>query len=467
MAKKEAIVLYPAPWASHETSMVELGNLLLTLRPSLSVHILISTPPSESPVSSSALTFHNLPTFDLPPSTTHRDMLTRIFNILRLNVPNLRRTLLTISESYTLNAVIVDFFSTRGTLEVTADINLRCYCFHTCAAGSLALLLYLPTLHNEFTQSFEDYHDRLIDIPGVPPIPASDMPLPLLKRDELYESFLNISTCLHRSAGIIVNTFEFMELRAIKTMANGLCTPNSPTPPIYCIGPFIGSAAAGGGDGVVDAECLKWLDSQPSKSVVFLCFGGAGLFSIEQLREIADGLERSGHRFLWVVRNPPLENQTLGVNEKTDPDLNSLLPRGFLERTKERGYLVKSWAPQAAVLNHDSVGGFVTHCGWNSMLESVCAGVPMLAWPLYAEQRYNRVLMVEEMKIALPMVESETGLVCSNEVEKRVKELMDSNEGDLIRERVVAMKNAAEVAVSEGGSSRIALSELLESWKQK
>ncbi|KAK8521250.1 hypothetical protein V6N13_077369 [Hibiscus sabdariffa] len=471
MAKKEAIVLYPAPWVSHQTSMVELGNLLLTLRPSLSVHILITTLPSQSPfsaaVSSSTIIFHDLPTVDLPPSATRQDTEIPIFDILRLNVPNLRSALFSIFENYTLNAVIFDFFSASSTLKVTADFDLPGYCFYPCTAGSLASLLYLPTLHNKFTRSFEDYHDRLIDIPGVPPIPPSDMPSPLLKRNEMYENFLNISTCLPQSAGIIVNTFEFMEPRAIKTIANGLCMLNSPTPPIYCIGPLICSAAAGGGDGVADTECLKWLDSQPSKSVVFLCFGSAGLFSIEQLRETADGLERSGHRFLWVVRNPPLENQSSGSNEKTDPDLNLLLPPGFLERTKERGYLVKSWAPQAALLNHDSIGGFVTHCGWNSVLESVCAGVPMLAWPLYAEQRYNRVLMVEEMKIALPMVESETGLVCSNEVEKRVKELMDSNEGDLIRERVVAMKNAAEMAVSEGGSSRIAVAELFESWKQK
>ena len=106
--------------------------------------------------------------------------------------------------------------------------------------------------------------------------------------------------------------------------------------------------------------------------------------------------------------------------------------------------MVKSWAPQVAVLNHDSVGGFITHCGWNSVLESVCAGVPMVAWPLYAEQRFNRVLLVEEMKIALPMVESETGFVNSTEVEKRVKELMESKEGNSVRERTIAMKHAAK-----------------------
>ena len=198
---------------------------------------------------------------------------------------------------------------------------------------------------------------------------------------------------------------------------------------------------------------------------MFLCFGSLGLFSIEQLKEIALGLEKSDQRFLWVVRNPPSEKHGLAVSAQPDPDLDSLLPEGFLDRTKERGLVVKSWAPQLAVLNHGSVGGFVTHCGWNSVLEAVCAGVPMVAWPLYAEQRFNRVVLVEDLKIALSMDESEDGFVSATEVEKRVRELMDSESGNSIRERTLAMKDGAKAALSEGGSSSVALTKLVESWK--
>lgn len=127
--------------------------------------------------------------------------------------------------------------------------------------------------------------------------------------------------------------------------------------------------------------------------------------------------------------------------------------------------MVKSWAPQVSVLNHGSVGGFVTHCGWNSVLEAICADVPMVAWLLYAEQRFNMVLMVEELNVALPMKESsEDRFVCAAEVEKRVKELMDSEEGNSVRMQVLKMKAAAMAAMSEGGSSRVALSNLVESW---
>ncbi|XP_043696217.1 anthocyanidin 5,3-O-glucosyltransferase-like [Telopea speciosissima] len=137
-----------------------------------------------------------------------------------------------------------------------------------------------------------------------------------------------------------------------------------------------------------------------------------------------------------------------------------------MKRTKDRGMVVKSWAPQVAVLSRESVGGFVTHCGWNSVLEAASAGVPMIAWPLYAEQRMNQVFLVEEMKLAIPMDDSNDGFVSSAEIEKRVRQMMDSEEGKAIRERVMVMRHAAKAAKSEGGSSRVALAELAESWKQ-
>lgn len=365
----------------------------------------------------------------------------------------------------------MDFFCTDA-FKVAVDLSIPPYFFYTSGVASLSSFFYLPTLHKNTTKSFKELN-LILNIPGVPPVPSADMPKPVLDRnDQVYHIFCNNSMYLPKSAGIITNSFESLEPRATKAIRDGLCVPDGPTPPLYCIGPLIadvdqrsGAASNAAGEGVPD-DCLTWLDKQTSKSVVFFCFGSLGLFSAQQLKEIAEGLERSEQRFLWVVRNPPSENQSVAIKEQSEPDLNSLLPMGFLERTKERGKVVKSWAPQVAVLNHDSIGGFVTHCGWNSVLESVCAGVPMVAWPLYAEQRFNRVLLVEEMKIALPMVESETGFVGSSEVEKRVRELMEWEQGKLVRERAVAMKHAAKAAMSEGGSSRLALVKLFDSWKK-
>lgn len=212
-------------------------------------------------------------------------------------------------------------------------------------------------------------------------------------------------------------------------------------------------------------ECLSWLDLHPSRSVVFLCFGSRGAFASAQVKEIALGLERSEQRFLWVVRNPP-------PSIATEPDLDHLLPRGYLERTRNKGLVMKSWAPQAAILKHESVGGFVTHCGWNSVLEAVSFGVPMVAWPLYAEQRMNSAVLVEEMKLAVLISESiwsyEKGkevefMVSAEEVEKRVRQLiMEVNR----RERSAEMKERGIAAWTEGGSSLLALSQMVGSWKQ-
>ncbi|PWA54847.1 glycosyltransferase UGT88A8 [Artemisia annua] len=183
-----------------------------------------------------------------------------------------------------------------------------------------------------------------------------------------------------------------------------------------------------------------------------------------QLKEITKGLELSGHRFLWVIRSQP----TIKKEELFVPpdvlDSNTLLPDGFLERTKHRGIVVNKWAQQVAVLNHKSVGGFVTHCGWNSVLEATCFGVPMVAWPLYAEQKINRIVMVEDMKLALPMDEIEGGKVAAAEIEKRIRQLMESEEGNFVREVVKASKEDAARAMSDGGSSCVALAKLVECW---
>lgn len=129
---------------------------------------------------------------------------------------------------------------------------------------------------------------------------------------------------------------------------------------------------------------------------------------------------------------------------------------------KGRGLVVRSWAPQVEVLSRGSVGAFVSHCRWNSVLEGVVAGVPMVAWPLYAEQHVNMHVMVGEMKVAVAVEQrEEDGFVSGEEVEKRVREVMESEE---IRERSLKLKEMALAAVGEFGSSKTALANLVQSW---
>ncbi|KAI8564910.1 hypothetical protein RHMOL_Rhmol03G0219600 [Rhododendron molle] len=465
---EDTIILYPSPGMGHLVPMVELGKLILTHNPSFSIVILITTAPFYTGSTSSyisrvstttpSILFHHLPSIS-PPSTTSSDNIAALaFELPRLYNSNLDHALQTmISQKSRPKASIIDMFC-NSSFEVFTSLDIPTYYFCASSASSLSALLSLPKTHQILMEKIKD-PDTSIEFPGVPPIPTPDLPGPFLDPEGIaYKSLFSAAINMAKSAGILTNTCHAFEPRAIKAISDGLCNPNLPTPSVYCIGPIVANS---GEDH--EHECLRWLDSQPSRSVVFLCFGSLGLFKAEQLMEMAIGLEKGGHRFLWVVRSPPADGETKSI--LAEPDLDVLLPNGFLDRTRGRGLVVKKWAPQVAVLSHDSVGGFVTHCGWNSILEALSAGVPMVAWPLYAEQRLNRVLLVEEMKVALALEESESGFVRADELEKRVGELMDSVSGKGVRERLREMGDCAKSARGDGGSSRVALAELVESWK--
>ncbi|CDY69679.1 BnaUnng03370D, partial [Brassica napus] len=160
------------------------------------------------------------------------------------------------------------------------------------------------------------------------------------------------------------------------------------------------------------------------------------------------GLESSQQRFVWVV-HPPVDDGT-----------PQYLPKEFTSRTHERGLVVSSWAPQAEILAHQAVGGFLTHCGWNSILESVVSGVPMIAWPLFAEQKMNATLLNEELGVAirsrkLPSEE----VVLRVEIESLVRRIMVEEEGCEMREKVKKLKDTAEMSLScDSGSSYESLS---------
>uniref|UniRef100_A0A5B7AHB8 Putative hydroquinone glucosyltransferase n=1 Tax=Davidia involucrata TaxID=16924 RepID=A0A5B7AHB8_DAVIN len=126
-----------------------------------------------------------------------------------------------------------------------------------------------------------------------------------------------------------------------------------------------------------------------------------------------------------------------------------------------------SWAPQAQILSHGSTGGFLTHCGWNSILESVANGIPLIAWPLYAEQKMNAVILTEDLKVALRPKLNENGLVGRAEIAQIVTCLMEGDQGKQLWNRMRDLKDAATMVVSENGSSTKSLTELARKWKNK
>jgi len=159
-----------------------------------------------------------------------------------------------------------------------------------------------------------------------------------------------------------------------------------------------------------ETELLNWLNSKQNESVLYVSFGSVNRLDNAHIVEIAHGLENSGHNFIWVVRK-----------KERDESENDFLQE-FEERMKEckKGYIIWNWAPQLLILDHPATGGIVTHCGWNSILESVNSGLPMIAWPMSEEQFYNEKLLVDVLKIGVPVGAKENKLWTSTSSEEVV-----------------------------------------------
>jgi UDP:flavonoid glycosyltransferase YjiC (YdhE family) len=212
---------------------------------------------------------------------------------------------------------------------------------------------------------------------------------------------------------------------------------------VFLVGPTRAAAVTSGAD---RDPILQWLDGRPAGSVVYVCFGSTCALGESQLRELAAGLRASGRPFLWVIPAAGVEGGAGGTSRE--------------ERASSHGMVVAGrWAPQAEILAHGAVGGFVTHCGWNSVLEAVCAGVPLATWPLRAEQFVNEAFLVEVLRVGVRVREVEADVedvVPAAAVARAVGTLM----GDGQREEAAAAARrarelgaAARAAVAEGGSS--------------
>ncbi|XP_066314939.1 UDP-glycosyltransferase 1-like [Miscanthus floridulus] len=464
-AEKLVVIYVPAVTISHLISSVDLGELLAAH--SLEVSIVVCGRTDDTAAGSFAdglaaahpqLSFHLLPYVTRPRDVPAHDYVVQTFELARASNSDLREFLRAASPSPA--ALVLDFFC-GSAVDVGAELGIPSYFFFTSSISGLAELLYHPLIHEQTSISLRHLGGELLHVPGIAPIAVDDLPAAYQDRDSLGNRlFLALSEQMCNSHGLVVNSFRSLEPRATDAIVAGLCTPpGRRTPPPHCIGPVIKSLEEVGANG---HECLAWLDAQPEASVVFLCFGSMGRFSAEQTRHVARGLEMSGQRFLWVVRRPPGGEEDDG--QKPDAGLAALLPEGFLARTKGKGLVVEAWAPQREVLAHGAVGGFVTHCGWNSVLEAIMGGVPMLAWPMYAEQRMNKVFLVEDLRLAVPL-EGYKEIVKDEEVAAKVKWLMESDGGRELRERTRAAMREAKEALSDGGESSTALLELVRLWK--
>lgn len=185
-------------------------------------------------------------------------------------------------------------------------------------------------------------------------------------------------------------------------------------------------------------EILQWLEKQGKSSVVFVSFGSEYFLTGEEITEIAHGLEKSKVGFIWVLRFPHGDNRTIEESS----------PKGFLERTNERGKVVKNWAPQAKILKSLSIGGFVSHCGWSSVMESMKFGVPIIAMPMHIDQPLN-ARIVEEVGIGLEAIRDENGKLQSEEIGKIIRKVVVDESGENVRKKAKEMRERLRIKGDE------------------
>ncbi|KAG6393431.1 hypothetical protein SASPL_147672 [Salvia splendens] len=301
---------------------------------------------------------------------------------------------------------------------------------------------------DEITQK-SDNPGWKIEIPGAPPLSKTDLPTFLLpsSSSEALAAFMQQFEALDAEPSkpkVFVNTFDSLEAEALTAIDRY---------ELVGVGPLIPSAFIGGEDSweksfVVDffeksEGCIEWLNSKPQSSVVYVSFGSLLRLPKAQMEEIAAGLLRSGRPFLWVMRGEEKEKES----EKLS----------CLEDLDKIGKIV-TWCSQLEVLTHPSLGCFVTHCGWNSTLESLSCGVPVVAFPRWTDQGTNAKMIEDVWRIGARVRANEDGIVESEEIWRCVEEVMDGGVKSVeFRQNANKWKGLAREAAAENGSSTMNL----------
>ncbi|KAF7848901.1 hypothetical protein BT93_L1459 [Corymbia citriodora subsp. variegata] len=472
--KKLHAALLSSPGMGHLVPIIELGKRLVANHGFEATVFVLSSQASraETEIIESAMTPKLLDIVELPaPDLTatglspDESVFARVAAMMREARHVLRSALMALEARP--DVLIVDLFGTEH-LCIGDELGIPKYVYIATSAWFLALLLHSPTLDKEVKGEYVDQTEPL-EIPGCKPVRPEDVADPMLDRSGLqYRDFVRMAGEIPMGDGILLNVWEDLQTETLAALRNEESLGQVVNSPVYTVGPLIRPVRPAG----LGKELLEWLDKQPSQSVLFVSFGSGGTLPAEQLVELAWGLELSRQRFIWVLRKPTaksLDGSYFDVGKVDGGDeLFSFLPDGFAVRTRDIGLILPSWAPQVEILSHPSMGGFLSHCGWNSTLESIVNGVPLITWPLYAEQRQNATLLVEEIGVAIrPKELPSKKIVGREEIEKLVRTIMMEKEGHMMRARVKDLKSSAEKAMTKGGTSFESLDKMKEDCKMR
>ncbi|KAL6650494.1 hypothetical protein ACP70R_009419 [Stipagrostis hirtigluma subsp. patula] len=329
--------------------------------------------------------------------------------------------------------IMADMFLAGWTVDVARDTGVSHSVVLTCSGYGAAVYF---SLWNSVPLPPTSSPDDAFALPLFPDISVQRSQLTghLAAADgkDEWSIFINKQiAAFSRTDALLVNTAENLEPKGLRMLRQWLNVPTFP------VGPLLRStstAALASPEAKTTTTILAWLDKQLPGSVLYVSFGSQYTITASQMMELAMGLEKTKHKFVWVVRPPA----GCDVNGKFKPEW---LPQGFKGRVEAQcqGLVVTCWAPQVEILAHTATGAFLTHCGWNSVQESLGHGVPLIGWPLAAEQFYNAKILVEEMGVCVEVARG--GSAVSRE---KVAAVVETVLGDTA-ERAAMRRNAAEM----------------------
>ncbi|XP_010269695.1 PREDICTED: zeatin O-glucosyltransferase-like [Nelumbo nucifera] len=448
------VVTVPFPAQGHLNQLLHLSRLISAY--GIPVHYVASATHNRQakhrvhgwdPLSTPNLHFHDfpLPPFLNPPPNPHAPIkfpahLQPTFDAsLHLREP-LAQLLDSLSAIAYRVVVIHDTLMAYAVQDVVALPNAEAYAFHPVSAFAIVFHLW---------ESLGRPTDEGILIPN-------DVPHHSLEgcfTGEFAKFIARQYDLMNFDVGDLYNTCRAMEGRFVDLLDQEKLSGNKR---IWAVGPLnpvvLGAARESPWR---RHKCLEWLDKQPLRSVLYVSFGTMTSLSDDQIFELAVGLERSKQRFIWVLR----EADRGDIYAEEEEARVTQLPKGYEERVEGVGLIVRDWAPQLEILAHRATGGFLSHCGWNSCVESISMGVPIAAWPMHSDQPRNTMLVTQVLRVGLVVREwaRRHELVSSDAVEDAARKLMASEEGDDMRKKAEMLGGAVRDSMSEGGISRAEL----------
>ncbi|GLJ07771.1 hypothetical protein SUGI_0073860 [Cryptomeria japonica] len=353
--------------------------------------------------------------------------------------------------------VVYDIFM-GWAIDTAQKFNVASVLFNTCGAFAISLMQFISTSISQNTLEKDEEDSLVVSFNLLHPLRLSKHEVgPVFLNPDLSDSiqrfFFQRLQEIGKGSGILINTFHELESFYVQHLKYLTAKP------VWAIGPVHSQNLFGGAGnvntqgkmvGVNEQELVCWLDSKCPRSVAYVSFGIQTALSEEQTHALGRGLEASGQPFVWAIKTYPKKEL---VSSESKTDINSTyLPEGFLERTKERGLVIRGWVPQLVILSHVSVGAFISHCGWNSALESISLGVPILSWPMFGDQHLNSKLFAD-LGVGIQFCQHTDGIPDEERVKEAVTMAVTGDKGEEMRERTEKLKEMATNAIKEQGSS--------------